>query len=171
MKEIVIPQKSSAFYKILISLTIPSIFLGYIIYRYFIGVSKLNIYFIFFCAISFMICLLMIINTLIKIANKKPAMIINQRGMIDNVSMANAGFIDWKEITGCFIAKMSGVDQLFISVKDHTSILSKQNPIKKGLLSVPISDHGTPIAIDLKLLNYSPQKLQKIILSKKKGKK
>jgi len=98
-------------------------------------------------------------------------MIINQRGMIDNVSMANAGFIDWKEITGCFIAKMSGVDQLFISVKDHTSILSKQNPIKKGLLSVPISDHGTPIAIDLKLLNYSPQKLQKIILSKKKGKK
>ena len=170
MKEIIIPQKSTAFLKILFSLTIPILFLSYVFFNYFSGDLSLNIYLLFLCAMVFFICVLMLINTLIKIVNKKPALVLNQKGIIDHVSMANAGFIEWREITGCFIAKMSGVDQLFISVKDHQSILSKQNPIRKGLLSVPIEDHGTPIAIDLKLLNYSPQKLQKIISSMKKGK-
>ena len=133
-------------------------------------IEDYNFYLMIFCCLALIICLAFIINAILQLRIRKPAIIINDKGLEDNVSIAKAGFIDWKNITGCFVAKMSGVDQLFIMVKDHSEIMAKQAKFKKGMLSVPIQDHGTPIAIDLKLLNYSAEKLQKIIMKRKKGK-
>ncbi len=169
MKEIVIPQKSGAFFKILFASGIPFAYLSYLLFQNQLGTKSLNQYVLVLIAIIALILLGIIINTLVQLSIKKPALVLNNKGLIDNVSMAKAGFISWKNISDCFIAKLSGVDQLMIKLKDYDSILENQNALKKGMLKVPIEDHGTPIAININLLAYSPTKLQKMIRQNMRG--
>lgn len=167
MKELIITQKKSAYVKLLLACLLPGVIFAYFLWKHFSGAQVLGNGMFLLFSLSFTLCLGAMIYFLIKYLDKKPALVINQKGIIDNISMAKAGFIPWSNINGCLIGKLSGVDQLMIKVKDHKSIMEQQSSLRKSMLQVPIQDHGTPIAINVKLLDYNPEKLLKVIKRKR----
>ena len=167
MKELIIAQKKSAYIKLLLSCLVPGAFILYFLWSHFSGTRVLAKGMFLFFSFTFILCLGAMLYFTIKLLDKKPALIINQKGIVDNISMAKAGFIPWKNINGCLIGKLSGVDQLMIKVKDHHAIMDKQSSLRKSMLQVPIQDHGTPVAINVKLLDYNAEKLVKVINRKR----
>ena len=163
MKEIIIPQKKGAYIKILLMSGLPFLYLAYTL------LQKETFSLLILVCLSILTVVLgcIFVTAIFNLLNNKPAMIINQKGVTDNISMAKAGFIPWNNINGCFIGKLSGVDQLMIKLKNYEPIMDMQKGYRKGMLKVPIEDHGTPIAINIKLLDYNVERLKKMIISKR----
>jgi hypothetical protein len=104
-------------------------------------------------------------RSIIHLTKKTPALIITSEGIVDNISLANAGKIDGANIEGFSIGKVSGTDHLIIKLKDHKSVLSKLSGFKQRMLETIMKKHGTPIAVNLKLLKIDPDELMEVLES------
>lgn len=111
------------------------------------------------------------IQALQQIFTKKPAIHISKEGIHDDVSMARVGLIPWSDITKTEIKDNAGAPHLFIYVKDHTKYIDKKSWFKKGMLNQMAKDSGSPIAINLKLIEGSGKELQKTIQSRMRGRR
>lgn len=114
----------------------------------------------------FLYCLLMLIFFVnaIKKANKtSPALTIDNTGLTDNISIANAGLITWNEITNFEILKSAGHPHLFVFVKNPEKFIKNKSWFTKGMTTQLNKDKGSPIAIDLNQINIDSEKLLKIL--------
>jgi len=100
----------------------------------------------------FLFCGLIVIffiNAIKQQTKNTPALIISSKGIIDNISIANAGMINWNEIVKFEILKSAGHPHLFIFVKETDKFIMDQPWLKKGMITQLSKDKGSPIAIDL----------------------
>jgi hypothetical protein len=81
--------------------------------------------------------------------SKKPAVVINEKGITDNSAMISIGFIEWSEIENIFPYRY--INQTFIGIwpKDLSTFLSRFPPFKRFLLSLNKNLVAVPLNIAL----------------------
>jgi hypothetical protein len=163
MTEIVIARKNNTYKKTLIFTPI-SLF---IVFRSLVNNLNSNRDLkwgiVIFLGILSIVGLLIFINAIIRIRKKTPALIINDNGIDDNISLSKTGLINWEDINSYKIKKSAGTLHLFIYIKDFSHIISRQSGFKKQMIKTFIKDEGTPIAINLDLIEISQDDLVAIL--------
>jgi hypothetical protein len=92
-----------------------------------------------------------------RLLKPKPALIINQEGIVDNTSVFGAGLIRWEEIESMFIYRV--MDNAFLGIVpvNLEAVLDRQPPVKrflfkmnKGMAQAPfaISGGGLPMSVE-----------------------
>lgn len=127
---------------------------------------------IFLSVLLSLYCALMVlffINAIKKTNKTSPALTINDIGLIDNISIANAGMITWNEIMKFEILKSGGHQHLFIFVKNPEKFIKDKSWFTKGMITQLNKDKGSPIAIDLNQIDIHSKVLLETLSKFKKN--
>ncbi len=101
------------------------------------GVGSLSIVFFGICGIW----------ALIKLFDKKPGLVLNSVGIIDNSSGVAAGAVPWSQITGFSIFEVSKQKILIVKVIDPDKYINTGNAFKRMINKGNYKLCGSPIAI------------------------
>jgi hypothetical protein len=82
-----------------------------------------------------------------KLFDKKPALIFNNSGIVDNASSASAGFIPWSEVVGAEIFEIQKQKMLIIKVRDPQEYIARGNSLRRTLNKANYNMVGSPISI------------------------
>ena len=82
-----------------------------------------------------------------KLFDKKPGLVLNSAGIIDNSSGVAAGFIPWSEITGAEIFEVHRQKMLMIKVKNPQIYIERGNALRRAANKMNAKMGGSPIAI------------------------
>ena len=96
----------------------------------------------------------------IKVFNKKPGLILNEDGIVDQTSAVANGLIQWVDIKNVYAEIVSDHPFIMIDVKNPQKYLEKQkNPIARRAMDINMQLYKTPLHINLSLLNTSAEAL------------
>ena len=84
---------------------------------------------------------------IVKVFDKRPGLVLDREGIIDNSSAVAAGRIPWSEIQDIQTANISGQTFLAFYVSDPEKYLGRGNILKRGLVKANYKGYGTPIFI------------------------
>ncbi|HXD34827.1 MAG TPA: STM3941 family protein [Pyrinomonadaceae bacterium] len=92
-----------------------------------------------------------------KLFDKKPALILNNSGIVDNASSVSAGFIPWSEVVGARIVEVQKQKMLVINVRDPEEYIARGNLLQQTLNKASYKMVGSPISISSNMLaiNFS----------------
>ena len=90
-----------------------------------------------------------------KLFDKKPGLVFNNSGIVDNASAVAAGFIPWSEITGYDIFEMPQQKMLIIMVSDPQKYVERGNAVKQKLNQANFNMCGSPISISANALKIN----------------
>lgn len=92
-----------------------------------------------------------------KLFDKKPALIFNSSGLVDNASSVSAGFIPWSEVSGAEIIVIGKQKLLVIEVADPRQYIARGNSLQRKLNRANYNLVGSPISITANTLaiNFS----------------
>ncbi len=76
----------------------------------------------------------------------RPSLIIDGRGITDNVAATGAGFVTWEEIAGVGISGTGMSHFIVVIPHDAEAILARQPPFKGSVLRANMSLVGSPVA-------------------------
>jgi len=82
-----------------------------------------------------------------KLFDKKPGLVLNSAGIIDNSSGLAAGFIPWSEITGAEIYEIRRQKMLIIKVRNPEEFIQRGNVLQRAMVKINSRMCGSPIAI------------------------
>jgi hypothetical protein len=82
-----------------------------------------------------------------KLFDKKPGLVLNSAGIIDNSSGLSAGFIPWSDITGGEIYQIRRKKMLMIKVRNPEEFIRRGNVLRQALVRMNSKMSGSPIAI------------------------
>lgn len=82
-----------------------------------------------------------------KLLDKKPGLVFNNSGVIDNSSGVSAGLIPWSEITGAEIYEIHKQKMLIIKVRNPQKYIERGGTLKQTLNKANHKMCGSPIAI------------------------
>jgi hypothetical protein len=102
-----------------------------------------------------------------KLVDKSPGLIISDKGITDNSSGVNAGFIPWSDIIA--IKETKVVNQKFINivVKNPDEYIDRQkSSFKKKTMKANYKMFGTAIAISTNALKYDYADLKRLLETK-----
>lgn len=91
--------------------------------------------------------------TIHKLFDKKPGLVLNSSGVIDNSSSVSAGLIQWSEILGAEIYEIHGQKMLIIKVRNPQEYIERGGALKRALNNASHKMCGSPIAITSNALN------------------
>lgn len=117
-------------------------------------------------AIGFFGCTL--IYGLKKYLNKKPALVLNHQGILDNASALAPVFIKWEEITGFNIAQVKRAKFVLIYVKDAEEFLDNASFFKRMMIQTNIQMYGTPISVAASDIHCNLDELVATIIKEQK---
>ena len=103
-------------------------------------------FFVFFVAIK-------------KMFNRKPALSITSDGIIDDISLANAGEVPWKEIKSVKLEKYLNNEQILIALHNSEKIIEDLPYFKKKMVNQQFVDTGAVIVINPKMIKGKPQEI------------
>ncbi|TXH20526.1 MAG: hypothetical protein E6Q95_05520 [Chitinophagaceae bacterium] len=96
----------------------------------------------------------------IKVFNKKPGLILNEDGIVDQTSAVSNGLIQWTDIKNVYAETVSDHPFIMIDVKNPQKYLEKQkNPIARRAMEINMQLYKTPIHINVNLLNTNAETL------------
>lgn len=101
-----------------------------------------------------------------KLLDKKPGLIIDDKGIHDNSSSISAGFVAWKEINSIKSIKVKYTEFLLIYVDNPKKHINGFNKIKQIMLSINNRIYGTPISISSIGLKINFKNLEELIAEK-----
>ena len=106
---------------------------------------------------------------LLKLRDKKPGLVIDENGIIDNSGGLAAGFIPWTDIEKFSIGKVMKQQFLVVAVQNPQYYIDNQKSIlkKKGML-YNLNNFGSPIAISTNTLNCKLPELLKLLEERNK---
>ena len=84
---------------------------------------------------------------LAKMFDRKPGLIFNSAGIVDNASGVAAGFIPWDEVTGASIYEVQKQKMLIIGVRSPQKYLDRGGALKRSLNKANSKMVGSPISI------------------------
>lgn len=105
-----------------------------------------------------------LIVIIIKLLDKKPAMVIDENGILDNASGVSAGLITWKDITHTRIEQVMNNRFLIIYTTNPEKYLQKVSRTKAWLMKRNMAMYGSPITIPASTIKYNLNELQNLIL-------
>jgi hypothetical protein len=82
-----------------------------------------------------------------KLFDKRPGLVLNSAGIIDNSSGLAAGFIPWSEITGAEIYEVHRQKMLIIKVRNPEEFIQRGNVLQRVMVKIGSKMSGSPIAI------------------------
>lgn len=82
-----------------------------------------------------------------KLFDKKPGLVLNNVGMVDNSSGASAGLVPWSEIVGSEVFKIQEQKMLIIKVRNPQKYIERGGRLKQTLNSANYKMCGSPIVI------------------------
>lgn len=82
-----------------------------------------------------------------KMFDKKPGLILNSSGLVDNASGVAAGFIPWSEVTGASVYEIQGQKMLIVGVRDPRKYVERGGALKRSLNRMNYKMTGSAISI------------------------
>lgn len=82
-----------------------------------------------------------------KVFDKRPGLVLNSSGIVDNASAVAAGFIPWSEILGASVYEIQKQKMLIIGVRDPQKYIERGGALKRALNSANYEMSGSPVAI------------------------
>lgn len=89
----------------------------------------------------------------------KPALIINEKGIIDQSTYIAPGLIKWEEIQSIDFVQFSGQTYLGIFTKDPDLVVNRSNSLKKMLNRINKGLLPSQVNIPVKILDCSVEEL------------
>ena len=83
----------------------------------------------------------------VKLFDKRPGLILNSSGIVDNASGVAAGFIPWAEVLGSGVYEVQKQKMLIIGVRDPQKYLDRGGAVKRSLNKANAKMVGSPISI------------------------
>jgi hypothetical protein len=83
----------------------------------------------------------------VKLFDKRPGLILNSSGFVDNASGVAAGFIPWSEVVGAGIYEVQGQKMLIVGVRDPRKYIERGNALKRLLNKGSYKMTGSPVAV------------------------
>lgn len=165
MQEIRIPLSKKKIFFYLFSVIISSPLIFYLI----IDHPSLIVKIVAAMVIPFVI--FAIIYLFMKLFDKKPGLIINDQGIVDNSSAIKAGLIKWEDITDVSITEMDISTSygnhkeklLTIKINNPDDFLSKQNRFKRIFMELNKNFYDSPIQISCRSLKCNLEDLYDLI--------
>jgi hypothetical protein len=99
------------------------------------------------------------IYALKKLLDKKPALVFNDSGIVDNVSSASAGFIPWSDVVRAEIFELPKHKMLVIKVRDPQKYIARGSALRRSLNKTNYKTVGSPISIYVNLLEIDVAEL------------
>lgn len=102
-----------------------------------------------------------------KLFDKKPAVVIDTIGILDNSSAVSLGRILWEDIVA--ISEKTFANQKFIIIylKNPEDYISKEtNVIKRNMIKMNLKQSGSPVSISVNGLKISFNELKNILIQK-----
>jgi hypothetical protein len=104
-----------------------------------------------------------------KLSDKKPGLIINRQGIIDNSSGVSAGLILWTDIEDIKVSQAMNQKFLMFIVKNPQAYLNKvTNPLKRKGMEMNYRTYGSPISISANSLQINFDNLYSLLTEKLK---
>jgi hypothetical protein len=82
-----------------------------------------------------------------KMFDKRPGLVLNSSGVVDNASAAAAGFIPWSEILGAGVYEIQKQKMLIIAVRDPQKYVDRGSALKRTFNKANYKMSGSPVAI------------------------
>jgi hypothetical protein len=108
----------------------------------------------------FGLCLVYYVKSMFK---RKPALIVNQEGLIDQSTYIGAGLVRWDEIADIDFVSFGGQTYLGIYTMDPDLIVDRSSPFKKMLNRMNKGLLATQVNIPVKILDCSMDELVETI--------
>lgn len=83
----------------------------------------------------------------VKLFDKRPGLILNSSGIVDNASGVAAGFIPWPEVLGSGVYEVQKQKMLIIGVRDPQKYIDRGGALKRALNRANYKMTGSPVAI------------------------
>ncbi|MBL8170301.1 MAG: hypothetical protein JNJ50_19235 [Acidobacteria bacterium] len=93
----------------------------------------------------------------------KPAVVVDEAGLLDNASACGVGLIPWTEIRDVRIASFMNQPFLAVYVADPEKYLRRANPLKRAIMRANQSWVGTVSNIPLSALSISADELHSVV--------
>lgn len=100
-----------------------------------------------------------------KSRDRKPGLVLNAEGMVDNSSAVAAGFIPWSEVTGVETFQISSQRMLVIRVADPAKYIERGGAVKRSLNRANASMCGSPIVISSNALRIPFDELRREVVA------
>ena len=84
---------------------------------------------------------------IIQLFDKKPGLIINKDGIVNNTTALNTQHIRWENITGWETLNMKGTKILLVFVNNPEEIIANANNFSRFWLKLNMKSYGTPVSI------------------------
>lgn len=101
--------------------------------------------------------------TIKKVINNKPALILDSKGILDNINLSDVGTIPWNNITAVSTVKHQYSNFIIINLTHPENILKRLSGAKLTLAKNNITNFGSPCIINVSNLKYNNQELFEII--------
>jgi hypothetical protein len=88
-----------------------------------------------------------------KLLEKKPGLVFNSAGLLDNASLVPAGVIPWSEITGVGALEVKKQTLLVVKLADPQKYIDGSGALKRALRRTTFSTYGSPVVIPLSAVN------------------
>ncbi len=99
----------------------------------------------------------------IKFLDKKPGLIINEKGIFDNSNAGSLGLIEWNDIIDIRQEKVMSTKFLLIMVKNPERYIEKASGLKKVTLKQNMITYKTPLTLTSAGLKSTFEDLRKVI--------
>ena len=96
---------------------------------------------------------------LYRLARRKPSLVVDEEGIFDNASALGAGMIRWEEIREMYTFVFRGQTTIGMALTDEDAVLARQNPLKRGLMSVNRGLAGSVVNIPQSVLPMPAEEL------------
>lgn len=90
-----------------------------------------------------------------KLFDKKPGLVFNDSGIVDNASSVAAGFIPWSEVVGAEIFEIQKQKMLIIKVRDPQKYIARGNSLRRTLNKANYKMVGSPISVSSNALEIN----------------
>ena len=99
-----------------------------------------------------------------KLADPKPGLIIDHKGITDNTSGISAGFIPWSDIKEFKTAQVINQKFIMVIVYNPENYIERQtNSIKKNAVTINYRSYGSPVSISANALKCNFSELERIL--------
>jgi hypothetical protein len=94
-----------------------------------------------------------------KMFDRRPGLVLNGDGLVDNASAFAAGFIPWSEVTGSSVYEVQNQKMLVVGLSDPGKYAGRGGALRRALNRANSDMSGSPVAIPASALAIDFQEL------------